>query len=111
MTSEDTKLNSDVHFSCFTLEIPLLGKFGPKNQNCQFRLKFGIYNNSTIQLFRPEIPFWGKFGPENKNCQFQVTFGRWNYSNMHNSMVMVIFCFRLEIFFGQIWSKKSKLSI
>ena len=24
------------------MEIPFLGKFGPKNQNCQFILKFGI---------------------------------------------------------------------
>ena len=24
----------------FRLEIPFLGKFGPKNQNCQFKLKF-----------------------------------------------------------------------
>ena len=28
---------------CFGLKIPFLGKFGPKTQNCQFELEFGIY--------------------------------------------------------------------
>ena len=28
-------------FFYFRPEIPFLGKFGPKNQNCQFKLKFG----------------------------------------------------------------------
>ena len=31
-----------VHLISFRLEISFLGKFGPKNQNCQFILKFGI---------------------------------------------------------------------
>ena len=26
---------------CFWPEIPFLGKFGPKNQNCQVKMKFG----------------------------------------------------------------------
>ena len=30
-------------FFCFRLETPSSGKFGPTNQNCQFKLKFGIY--------------------------------------------------------------------
>ena len=28
---------------------PFSGKFGPKNQNCQFELKFGTYTNSNMQ--------------------------------------------------------------
>ena len=32
----------DVHFNRFRLQIPFLDKFGPKNQTCQFKLKFGI---------------------------------------------------------------------
>ena len=28
--------------------IPFLGKFGPKNQNCQFKLKFGTKTISTM---------------------------------------------------------------
>ena len=35
------ELNGVVHFFCFRPETPFLGKFGPKNQNCQFKLKFG----------------------------------------------------------------------
>ena len=29
--------------------IPFLGKLGPKNQNCQFKLKFGTYTNLHMQ--------------------------------------------------------------
>ena len=35
------ELNGAVHFFCFRQETPFLGKFGPKIQNCQFKLKFG----------------------------------------------------------------------
>ena len=63
---------------CFWLEIPFLGKFGPKSQNSRFKLKFGTYTNS----------------------------------NMQNSMVMFKFFVLIEnTLFGQIWSKKSKLSV
>ena len=31
------------------METPFLGKFGPKNQNCQFQLKFGTQTNSNMQ--------------------------------------------------------------
>ena len=31
------------------MEIPFLGKFGAKNQNYQFKLKFGTYTNSNMQ--------------------------------------------------------------
>ena len=31
----------------YNAKIPSLGKFGPKNQNCQFKLKFGILTNSS----------------------------------------------------------------
>ena len=40
------ELNSEVRFSYFQPEVPFLGKFGLKNQNCQFKLRFGIYNQS-----------------------------------------------------------------
>ena len=32
----------DVHLSCLGWEMHFLGKFGPKNQNCLSRIKFGI---------------------------------------------------------------------
>ena len=36
-------------FFRFRSEFPFLGKFGPKNQNCQFKLKFGTKPNSNMQ--------------------------------------------------------------
>ena len=62
-------------FFCFKPETPFLGKFVPKNQNCQFKLNFGTldkfkytkFNNDVdIFCFQPEIPFLGKFDPKNQ---------------------------------------------
>ena len=36
-------------FFSFRPEIPFLGKFDPKNQNCQFKRKFGTWTNSNMQ--------------------------------------------------------------
>ena len=38
-----------VHFFQFRPQIPFSGKFGPKNQNCQFILKFGTLTNANMQ--------------------------------------------------------------
>ena len=38
---EYAEFNGDVHFFCFWLEIPFLSKLCRKNQNCEFKLKFG----------------------------------------------------------------------
>ena len=63
------------HFFLFRLEIPILGKFGPQNQNYQFKLKFSSWTNSNMQnsvmlftffRFQPEIPSLGKFFPKNQ---------------------------------------------
>ena len=37
---EYAEFNDGLHFFCFRLEAPFLGKFGSKDQNCQFKLKF-----------------------------------------------------------------------
>ena len=56
-----------VHFFRFRPQILFLGKFGPKNQNCQFILKFGTWINSNMQnsmamfnfsAFYWTYPFW-----------------------------------------------------
>ena len=39
---EYAEFNCDVHSFRFRLEISFLGKFGRENQNCQFKLKFGV---------------------------------------------------------------------
>ena len=44
-------------FFCFRQDIPFLDKFGPKNQNCLFKLKLGtktnwnMYNSMVISFF------------------------------------------------------------
>ena len=44
------EFNDGVHFFCFPREIPFFCKFGPKNQNYQFELKFGTYTNLNRQI-------------------------------------------------------------
>ena len=45
---EYAEFNGIVHLFCFRLEVPFLGKFGPKNQNCQFVMKLGTWTNSNM---------------------------------------------------------------
>ena len=46
---EYAQFNGDADFFCFWPKIHFLGKFGAKNQNCQFKLKFSSYTNSNLQ--------------------------------------------------------------
>ena len=46
---EHAEFNGGVHFFCFWVEMLFLGKFGPKSQNYQFKLKFATYTNSNMQ--------------------------------------------------------------
>ena len=43
------EFNGDVQFFFSCLEKLFLGIFGPKNQNCQFELKFGSYTDLNTQ--------------------------------------------------------------
>ena len=63
------EFKGDFHFFVWGWKYPFLGKLGPKNQNCQFKLKCGTQNifkytefNSHIHFFCfwPVIPFLGK---------------------------------------------------
>ena len=54
-------------FFCFRRQVPFSKKLGPKNQSCQFKLKFGTQNNSnqqnsivkfTFSEFNRKYPFW-----------------------------------------------------
>lgn len=40
------EFDCEVHFSSLGPELAFLGKFGPKNRNYVFKLKFGILPNS-----------------------------------------------------------------
>ena len=54
---EYVEFNLIVHFFDFRLETPFLGKFIPKNQNCQFKLKFDTCNQSQ------SIPYANSYIP------------------------------------------------
>ena len=53
-------------------EIPFLGKFGPKNENCQFRLEFGTYSNANIKDSMVMLTL-SVFGPKN-SLLWQICF-------------------------------------
>ena len=64
-------------FSALDWKHPFFGKFGPKNQNCQFwpeiwfldYFEFAEFNGAVhFFCFRSEKAFLGKFGPKNPNC-------------------------------------------
>ena len=64
------KNNRDVHFSCYWLKIPFLGKFSSKNQKCEFKIKIDTNTISNMQnslilftFFKLEILFLSKFSP------------------------------------------------
>ena len=88
-----------VYFLCFRLEIPFLGKFGPKNKNCLFKLKFGTRTNSDMQnllmmftfQFMNGNTFLGKFVEKKNHCQFKLKFGTQTNLNLCNSVVVFTF--------------------
>ena len=101
------------------MEIPFLGKCGPKNQNCHFKLKFCTYTNSNMQssmvmfiffCFWSEIPFWGKFSSSSQNYQLQLKFGTYTNSNMQNSvMLFTFFAFEWKYPFWENLVQKVKM--
>ena len=76
------EFNNAVHFFHFQPEIVFLGKFGPKNQNYHFKLKFSGQPNSHMQnsvmlltffVFDQKYPFW-----ENLVQQMKIVSLRYN---------------------------------
>ena len=45
-----TKFNDGIHFFYFRIQMHFLGKFGPKNQNCEFKIKLRTQTNSNMQI-------------------------------------------------------------
>ena len=106
---------------CFRVEIPFLGKFGPKNQNYQFKLKFGTYTNSNMQnsmvmfilsVFDWKYPFWANLVQKVKLICLS-----WNLVPRLIRIWWIqwwcsLFLFLIEnMLFGQIWSRKLKSSV
>ena len=115
------EFNGDVHSFCFWSEIPFLGRFGPKNQNYQFKLKFGTYTNSNMQNsmlmftfsgFDWKYPFWANLVQKVKIISWS-----WNLVPRLNRVCRIqwwclLFLSLMEnTYFGQIWSIKLKLSV
>ena len=108
-----------MRFFRFRLGIPFLGKLVPKNQNCQFKLKFGTSINLnmknsmalfTFSVLERKYPFTGKFGSKNETCQFKLKFGTKNNSNMQNLMMMFnFFCFGSKTHFWTNLVQKIKI--
>ena len=106
---------------CFWVEILFLGKFGPKNQNCHFKLKFGTYTNSNMQnsmvmfsfsVFDRKYPFWA-----NLVQKVKIVSWSWNLVPRLNRICWSQFCCSLfsiltrKAVLGQIWSKLSIFTV
>ena len=106
---------------CFWVEIPFLGKFGPKSQNSRFKLKFGTYTKSNMQnsmvmfkffVFDWKYPFWA-------NLIQKVKIISWSLNLVARLIRICIIQWCCSLFwflsgnalFGQIWFKKLKLSV
>ena len=92
------KQNSLVMFTFqFSTENILLGKFGKKNLNCWFKLKFGMETDLNMQnlmvVFILSALDWTYPFCTNFNCWFKLKFGTFANSNMENSIWCSLFQF------------------
>ena len=103
------------------MKIPCLGKFGPKYQNYQFKLKFGTYTNSNMQnsmvmfiffVFDRKYPFWANLVQKVKIISWS-----WNLVARLIRICWIQWCCSLFSFLtgsallGQIWSKLSIFTV
>ena len=87
----------------FSTANTFLGKFGPKNQICQFELKFRTrllwiyaelcrkYVVFTFSVLGQKNTFWVNLVKKNKNYHFKLKFGTKTDLNKQNSMMMFTF--------------------
>ena len=108
-------------FFYFRPEVPFLGKFGLKRENCQFswNLVASLTRICRVQccrslflFFDQKYPFWANLVQKTKNVSLS-----WNLvprlipiSRVHWWRLLFLLLIGY-IFFGQIWSKKSELSV
>ena len=116
----DAEFNGDVHFSCFGLEMPFLGKFVPKYQwkyqNCVFKTQFNTCSNlsklNSMVMFIFSIldwkyPFWVNLAQKLKIVCLQ-----WNSNPRLIRICWVRWWRSLFLFwttntlFAQIWGRK-----
>ena len=106
-TAQNKRLHSLHCLFCFRLEIPFLGKYDPKTQKCQFKLKFGTKTNLNMQnsmmlftfcVFDHKYPSQANL-IQKLNCQFKLKTGSQMKSNMKNSLAMFIFLILIKVSF------------
>ena len=94
---EICRLNYGVCFICFWLEIPCLGKFCAKNQNCQFKLIFSTQINSNMKNSMKMLIFsvFDKMYPFSRNLfqKIKIVFDL----NMQNLMMIFFFFFPFQV--------------
>ena len=94
---EICRLNDGVCFICFWLEIPCLGKFCAKNQNCQFKLIFSTQINSNMKNSMMTLIFsvFDKMYPFSRNLfqKIKIVFDL----NMQNLMMIFIIFFLFQV--------------
>ena len=108
-------------FFYFKRETPFLGKFGPKAQNCQFKLKFCTFTNSDMQISMRMFTFSVFKGKHlfraNLVQKIKIVNLTWNLVLRLIQICRIQWECLLSRFstgntlFGQIWFKKLKLSI
>ena len=115
------EFNGDVPFFCFWVEILFLGKFGPKNQNFYFKLKFGTHTNSNMQnsmvvftfsVSEGKCSFWANLVQKVKIINLSWNLVPTLIRIWRIQWLMFTFLFLIgHTLFGQIWSKKLKLAV
>ena len=118
---EYAEFNDDVHFFRFRPEILFLGKFVQKNQNSKYKVKLDTLSNSNMRDSMMLFTFFA-FDRKYSFCanlvqKVKIVRLRWNLILTLIRICRIqwwcsLFTFLARnIFFGQIWSKESKLSV
>ena len=105
----------------FSTGITLFWEIWCKNQNYQFKLKFGTSTNSNMQnsmvMFTFSVFDRAYAFSANLVQKFKIVISRWNSRLKLIQICRIQWWCSLFLFlsgntlFGQIWSKKSKLSV
>ena len=83
---EYAEFNECDYFFCFWSTLLFLGKFGPKIQNCWFKLKFSGLTNSNMQnsmveftfsVFNQKYPFWASLVQKYKIISLSLNLLPW----------------------------------
>ena len=108
-------------FLVFESKYPFLGKFGPKSQNYQLKLKFGTYTNSNMQnsivVFTFSVSEWKYSFWANLVQKVKIISWSWNLVARLIRICWIQWCCSLFSFLtertllGQIWSKLSIFTV